>query len=503
MIEKPQKFIFGTLFFLLLLNTICLGDKIEKIRHNNSEEKIRIVFDIPENAVYSYKMDDKKIIIDFENSTFDNNLQNYKILHGFIEGFEINNSIESSQAVIQTRTNTETKIFYLKDPPRLVVDIFVKPSVENSTWENTSLEANNEVISGIENELTHTNNIANGISLFDIEEVVHDTILTGKALLVNPKTNNIMPVFATNALQKKENFNPLENIIAFFGFGGEHQLKLSHFAKRTVSQFLKMYDGTAAINGSFFFADGTPVGTLIIKRQIISSPLYNRTSLIINSDGSAYIAPVKMRGYIKLKNGEKIDIAGINQPIKNNIIIYTPDYQKTGYDKNSINIVVENQVVKSISYSETSIPQNGFVISAPLSKKQFLESKIKISDTVQWYFMTNPPLSNMMHIISGGPRLLYDGKSCITAKEENFKSDVAKSRANRTAVGIKKNGDVILLTVEKATLKELARLLLKVGAYNAMNLDGGGSSSMVVKNSRIFGGNRPVSNALVINPKSF
>ena len=74
-------------------------------------------------------------------------------------------------------------------------------------------------------------------------------------------------------------------------------------------------------------------------------------------------------------------------------------------------------------------------------------------------------------------------------------ADIAKGRAPRTALGIKKDGSLLLLIVDGRnnnsaglTLSELATYMLRLGAKDAVNFDGGGSSVMAV-NGRIV--NKP------------
>jgi len=72
---------------------------------------------------------------------------------------------------------------------------------------------------------------------------------------------------------------------------------------------------------------------------------------------------------------------------------------------------------------------------------------------------------------------------------------------SRTAIGTDKSrSKVYLVAIETssksegkigANLKELASIMRQVGAYNAMNLDGGGSTIMVIGNKNIFYKSRP------------
>ena len=100
----------------------------------------------------------------------------------------------------------------------------------------------------------------------------------------------------------------------------------------------------------------------------------------------------------------------------------------------------------------------------------------------------------------------------MTASEEEFPSDIRVGRAPRTAVGVTKDGRYLLAVVDGRqshsvglTLTDWARLLVKFGAQDAINLDGGGSTDLVVngevQNSPSDGQERAVGDALVLVPK--
>jgi exopolysaccharide biosynthesis protein len=89
--------------------------------------------------------------------------------------------------------------------------------------------------------------------------------------------------------------------------------------------------------------------------------------------------------------------------------------------------------------------------------------------------------------VGAGPRLLRNGVVEITADTERFKPDIRLGRKARTGLGVTRDGRVLLLAVEDpgpygggATLEELAELLKARGAVEAMNLDGGGSTTLAI-----------------------
>ena len=95
----------------------------------------------------------------------------------------------------------------------------------------------------------------------------------------------------------------------------------------------------------------------------------------------------------------------------------------------------------------------------------------------------------MYTAIGGGPVLLQAGEIKITNEEEHrFAGKAIDDRHPRTAMGYTKNGKLIILVIEGrnpgiaagATLKQEATIFKDLGCWEAMNLDGGGSSCMLV-----------------------
>ncbi len=97
--------------------------------------------------------------------------------------------------------------------------------------------------------------------------------------------------------------------------------------------------------------------------------------------------------------------------------------------------------------------------------------------------------------IGAGPALVMDGRIRVTSEEEVFFGTSIPQVHPRTAAGRTADGALILMVVDGrqpesrgVSLDELATLMLEVGAVEAINLDGGGSSSLVVNGVLV---NRP------------
>jgi len=101
----------------------------------------------------------------------------------------------------------------------------------------------------------------------------------------------------------------------------------------------------------------------------------------------------------------------------------------------------------------------------------------------------------MHDALSAGPSLISDGKIRVTVDEEVFFGSAIPDVHPRSAIGITASREVVMLVVDGrqaasrgVDLDELARILLDLGSIEAMNLDGGGSSTLVVDGVRL---NRP------------
>jgi hypothetical protein len=116
----------------------------------------------------------------------------------------------------------------------------------------------------------------------------------------------------------------------------------------------------------------------------------------------------------------------------------------------------------------------------------------------------------MRTAVGGGPTLLHYGAIWITSKEEQIPVTENELRP-ATAMGYTSDDRLIILvvqgrfpgTAEGATLQEEAKILKEIGCYEALNLDGGGSSCMIVNGKETIvpsdkQGQRPVAAVFMI-----
>ncbi len=102
--------------------------------------------------------------------------------------------------------------------------------------------------------------------------------------------------------------------------------------------------------------------------------------------------------------------------------------------------------------------------------------------------------------LHAGPVLMHDGKIRVTSDEEVFFGSSIPNIHPRTAAGYRNSGELVLLVVDGrqvdsrgVDLQELAILMKDLGCVEAINLDGGGSSAMVVDGKLL---NRPAGTSI-------
>ena len=266
------------------------------------------------------------------------------------------------------------------------------------------------------------------------------------------------------------------------------------------------YGAVAAINAGFFNplggGSGYPDGPIVQSGKLISAwSEFNRYSDVMGSFSIDNLNNVlydywKTSMTLETPSGKSIAVTQYNKPSRSNYTDVTIFDRRWG--KNSIGvtkdysdiveIVVTEGVVTEIRQAQPAveIPENGYVIVSRQSNGKLLLDNFKVGDPVVISMVTNPDWTNIKTSVAGASILLKDGS--IPSK---FSFDIASiSNINpRTMVGSTKDGkQLILVTVDgrqTASIglnqRDSAELMLQLGAYNALNLDGGGSTTMITR----------------------
>lgn len=301
-------------------------------------------------------------------------------------------------------------------------------------------------------------------------------------------------------------------LVPAIGDGGRmRRQRTSEIARRT--------GALAATNGGFFSPAGSPLGCLMIAGEVVSEPDPQRSCAGIAADGSVIVD--RIRGDLQVLAGDRTGrIDGVNRERRaEELILYRPVFDaSTRTNAFGAEAVVVHGIVTAVAdlRGNTPIPRDGVVLSGHGRARQWILQTLRpgMAVAVQTALLPasgDPRWQAIVHAVGGGPRLLRGG--AVATGGEGFPSTFTDRRHPRTAIGVLPDGRIVLLVVDGRqpthslgmTIVELAIALRRLGAVEAMNLDGGGSSTLVV-GGRLLNlpseetGERPVADALLVIP---
>ncbi len=298
----------------------------------------------------------------------------------------------------------------------------------------------------------------------------------------------------------------LETVKAQDTFGGYE--RTSSMAQR------KSYEGhqvIAAVNGDFY-GGGNPTNAQVIKGEIIKKPI-SRDVFGYTKGKKVFINPTTYTGTLS-HDGNDFDISGVNQSRTADALVYYNHYYgaSTGTNEFGTELIltvldewVVNGEVRAVvkeksTTGDAPLSDSTFVLSGHGTSKTILDG-VEVGDTVVVHHKLMPGFDDIKEVVGGRGKFLNDG---------NNEGDWPE-RHPRTAVGFNADSTKLyLLTVDGRqstsagmTLTEMGEFMKRFGVQNALNLDGGGSTTMVVHNQVVNdpsdgSGERAVANALMV-----
>jgi len=288
---------------------------------------------------------------------------------------------------------------------------------------------------------------------------------------------------------------------------------------RAIVHSFKQEKVVAAINADFFNKTGFPVNVQVQRGEPITEPI-SYPVFGFTSSGKPFIRRLKFEGQFLTPKGN-FPVAGINRQWKVDELVYFNSFFGDSLLANpwGISILLKPLqpwkngsrkflVDRLVHSRKLAIPPNRAVLVGHRKAKTWLEKHIKTGDRVTVKFRF-PPLKEGIRDAAGGlPQILNNGKYLEKFKRKGF----TVKRHPRTAVGLSRDGKTMIWAVVDGrqpgysfgmTLHELADFMKTQGAYNAINLDGGGSSTMIIEDhvvnrSSDAAGERPISNAWLL-----
>ena len=283
----------------------------------------------------------------------------------------------------------------------------------------------------------------------------------------------------------------------------------------TVKNLASTKNTIVAANADFFSVHsgnkGFSLGPEIQNGTLLQSPINtNEMAAGFVEDNTLLLSYMTFTRKVIAPNGNSLEIRHTNKHTTyyGSLLLYTSDFNN-GMSPAPGGSVAEMVVKdgKVVEYRKNmpsvKIPENGYVLVVSEGSSMFLAKNFKVGDEVKIELTATPSLDNVKTAFGGGTMLVKDGKIApVTHNISGYNP--------RTAIGTDSTGKIVyIVTVDGriasskgVTLSQLSEIMLDVGCYNALNLDGGGSTNLIAKspfNSALHSLNTPTENRKVIN----
>lgn len=303
----------------------------------------------------------------------------------------------------------------------------------------------------------------------------------------------------------------------------------------TVPDIAARHQAIAAINAGFFVVkNGDPAGVLEIDHELVSDAAVTRGAVgIVRSPGKPLrllfdrVAASMTLTYRLGNETVVVPIDGVDTTrARSKLMLYTPRF---GRDSDTADTGVEWQLAGSPLHvterrpnaGKTPIPRDGAVLSfggtvLPTGLETLDRDQVVSLDTHFQTRLGTPaaewPMAN--DTVGGAGLLVRHGQALSDWTDEQLRAGFNTERHPRTMIGTSRGGTIWLVTVDGRnpdlsvgmTFGELQKLAAGLKLENALNLDGGGSTTMVVGGTIVNHpsdktGPRKVSDALLVVPR--
>ncbi|WP_424766643.1 stalk domain-containing protein [Paenibacillus sp. sgz302251] len=281
----------------------------------------------------------------------------------------------------------------------------------------------------------------------------------------------------------------------------------------TILNMSKESGAVAAVNADLFVMgnEGAPFGAQVTSGVFMSSPasLKGMYAFTLSKDRKPMIDHYTFEGQVTAADGSGFPLEGLNQSAYapettgskfshvDKMYMYTSAWGGAERPRNSgttpTEVLVRNGIIEEISIDKAiagQAPSDGFILRAHGKAAAYVKERLQVGQALAANYSlisqttgakVDPVSFEMM---AGGHTLLVNAGAAAT-----YSRDVTgisgNSYTSRTAVGYSKDGTkVYLITSERygsntgLSLKELQQIMLQLGVFKGVNLDGGGSTTM-------------------------
>ena len=280
----------------------------------------------------------------------------------------------------------------------------------------------------------------------------------------------------------------------------------------------KKANAVVAINGGYFAFGGAALGAVKVDGEWVRLPLKNRTAMGIDGNGRVFVDTLQAGAKVVFGDSpatlgktnlsqhrfNTVSVGNLNgyAPEDGTSVVTTRFGKTYKLHDDEMAFEIENGLVRAkVETGVANISDKGWTLVARGAMRVLL-ARFAAGQTATMQISAPANWNKFPTILGAGPRLLRVGKVETTEVAEEFRPDVL-ARGPRSAFGVDAQGQLWFVAVDGRdaeysvglTLPELAEEMKKLGAIEAICLDGGGSTAMTVNSILV---NRHVANALIV-----
>lgn len=283
----------------------------------------------------------------------------------------------------------------------------------------------------------------------------------------------------------------------------------------------------AAINGDFFDVNtGLPINLQMRDGEILRQPTA-RSVFAMSVREKPFINFLSLAGSLQSQQKSWQTLHGFNRGRNADELIFFNHYFGNSTGTNNFGSEIRLRPFKKFAVNDTiraivremrrnmgnaPLDDSTYIISGHGAAENWLLRNVSVGDTIKFVWRIPEAPWRLAEAIGGLPRIVRDGRISVESQAEGGSDSFTNNRHPRTAIGF--NADTsrfFFVTVDGRqpgysdgmTLPELANFMRELGCVQALNLDGGGSTTMVVRGQIVnhpsdAAGERAVANALLL-----
>lgn len=266
---------------------------------------------------------------------------------------------------------------------------------------------------------------------------------------------------------------------------------------RFLSQLAQPEQALLAVNGGFFNrVRQLPLGALRVDGIWLSGPILNRGAIGWTSGNRLLFNRLRLDQSIQVNGGPRWGVGFLNSGyVRRGLSRYTrawgPVYKALSGEEKAITVrdgvTIDLHDRAELNRGVPLAPNTSLIVSragAPLPAQP--------GDRISISLKPSAPVGDQPHVLAGGPLLLKNGQAVLKGRQEGFSAGFLSLSAPRTVVA-QDRSHVWLMTLEGTsssdpTLLETTLALQQLGMLDALNLDGGSSTTLLAANRTLMTG---------------